>query len=141
MESKDNRASDLLLYVAIALGIVGVIAALVFFLSAHPEIDGDAVEIATSLFLVSLLMLGMLIRDYYDHEKTARFWWAISFVFIAQLVAGAVLQHLHLFQKGRDMRLVLIILFPEYLTYRVLIGALLQAKPKVYTTFTRNRRY
>ncbi len=131
-ERKKTGLLEFVLYIGIAIAVLGVILGGAFYTAQHRDIDTDVIKIPTLLFLVSLLMFGMLIRDYYSHLKEARLWRILLFMFIAHLGTGGVLEHLHRFQ-GNYMLLVLIILIPEYLMLKKLLGALLGDKPEANT--------
>ncbi|SRR6266496_1088952 len=136
---EDKRAQDFLIYIGIALAVVAIVLGGAYISATHPQIDNGAIEVPTLLFLVSLLMFGMLIRDYYTHVRTPRLWWMLAFMFSAHFAAGIVLGRLHLFQRGNDMLLVLTILIPERAVFRVIVGTLLGAKPIQYTSLGKNR--
>ena len=122
-----TRFFDLVLYIGLAIAVLGIVLGGAFFSAKHPDINDDVIEIPTLLLLVSLLMFGMLVRDFYAYVKTARLWLSICFLFIAHLGAGVFLGHMHRFH-GNYMLLVLIILIPEYLILKKVLGALIDDK-------------
>lgn len=112
---------DFVLYLGIAIAVLGIVLGGAFYTAQHRDIDADVIKIPTLLFLVSLLMFGMLVRDYYSHLSEARLRWAILFIFITHIGTGVFLERLHRFQ-GNYMLLVLIILIPEYLILKKTLG-------------------
>jgi hypothetical protein len=118
----DKEAYDYVLFIGIAFGVVGIILVEAFCVARY-AINARDIAVPAGLLFLSLLMFGMLIRDYRAHLKAALFWWTIARIFIPHLAVGAALQHLHLLRVC-NIPLALFILVPEYLTVKAFLGTL-----------------
>jgi hypothetical protein len=126
MSKESKRASDLLLYVCIAVAVVGVILAWAYYTATHNEPDPDRTLIPLLLFLVSLGIFAKLIQDYYAYLKSRRLWWALSCMFVGHLTVAVVLAHQNLFNLHNFILFILIITIPEYVTLRTVLFILLK---------------
>jgi hypothetical protein len=123
MDTGDKRARDLVLYIAAALAAL-IVAGGIY--AAHSGKTTKEIFVAVVLFLLSLALFGMLLRDFRAHWKTARCWMTLSFLFVIHLSAGALALHFHPFD-AKALLLVLILIAPEYQVLKVFVSSVLNA--------------
>jgi hypothetical protein len=116
---EDKRVRDLFLYIGIAFAVVGIAVACAIY-TAQSGIGIHEAFAPTTLFFMTIIIFGWLMRDNRAHLKTIRFWMILSFLFVVHLVAGALVLRLHLFDRN-DLLLILIILAPEYLVLKTIL--------------------
>lgn len=120
MAKSDTRTRDFLLYLGIAIVVV-VIAGVCATYTSDNGLDIQEAFVPTTLFFTTLILFGWFIHLYRHQLKVARFWGVLSCMFVMHLVAGVLILRSHLFERN-DLLLVLIVLGPEYMAIKLLLG-------------------
>jgi hypothetical protein len=124
MTKNNARSRDFLLYVGIAIVVV-VIAGVCATYTADNGLDIQEAFVPTTLFFTTLFLFGWFIHSYRRQLKIARFWVVLSCMFVIHLVAGDLVLRWHLFASN-DLLLVLMVLGPEYMVIKCLLGLALK---------------
>ena len=120
MDTEDQRVRDLLLFLGVGLAVAAIAVAGIY--AAHSGKPTKEIFATLALFLVSLGVFGMLIRDYRAYWRTVRCWVTLSLLFVFHLAAGALVLHLTPF--GPKLFLVALIVFPsEYQILEVFLNS------------------
>lgn len=120
MDTQDQRVRDFLLYLGAGLAVAGIAVAGIY--AAHSDKPTKEIFANAALFLISLGLFAMLLRDYRAYWRTVRCWVTLSLLFVFHLAAGALVLHLTPF--GPKLFLVALIVFPsEYQILGVFLNA------------------